>query len=168
MLTFAATITRPDIAFATAELAQYLTIPSTLHRQAANRDLSSLHYTNQLAIEFSDAKTNPIFLSSSDAAFADDQKNRKSSFEYLIQLYGGPIDLKASKQTIVTTLSTVAELLALSEKARQTLWWNRFFENINFDSQQSHGNTLQQSTNAWTHTERNTQAIDSSEACRRP
>ena len=78
----------------------------------------------------------PIFLSSTDAAFADDQKTRKSSFGYLIQLYGGPIDWKASKQATVTTSSTEAELLALSETARQTLWWKRFFATIQFDTQQ--------------------------------
>ena len=90
-LTFAATITRPDISFITAKLAQYLTDPSPLHLQAVNRVLSYLHYTKQLAIEFSDAKTNPV-LSSSNAAFADDQKTRESLFRYLIQLCGGPID----------------------------------------------------------------------------
>ena len=135
-LTFAATTTRPDISFATAKLAQYLTNPSPVHLQAANRVISYLHHTKHLAIEFSQTKNNPIFLSSSDAAFADDSKTRKSSFGYLIQLFGGPIDWKASKQATVTTSSTEAELLALSETARQTLWWKRFFENIHFDTEQ--------------------------------
>lgn len=75
-------------------------------------------------------------MSSSDAAFADDQKTRKSSFGYLIQLYGGPIDWKASKQATVTTSSTEAELLALSETSKQTLWWKRIFQSIEFDSEQ--------------------------------
>ena len=81
-------------------------------------------------------KSDPIFISSSDAAFADDQKTRKSSFGYLIQLYGGPIDWKASKQATVTTSSTEAELLALSETSRVTLWWKRFFYSMEFDTQQ--------------------------------
>ena len=135
-LTFAATTTRPDIAFATAKLAQFLINPSPIHLTAANRLLAYLHHTKTLAIEFSKSKIDPIFLSSTDAAFADDQKTRKSSFGYLIQLYGGPIDWKASKQATVTTSSTEAELLALSETARQTLWWKRFFASINFDTQQ--------------------------------
>ena len=91
-LTFAATTTRPDISFATAKLAQYLTNPLPVHLQAANRVISYLYYTKHLAIEFSQTKSNPIFLSSSDAAFADDSKTRKSSFGYLIQLFGGPIN----------------------------------------------------------------------------
>ena len=77
-----------------------------------------------------------IFLSSTDAAFADDQKTRKSSFGYLIQLYGGPIDWKASKQATMTASSTEAALLALPEAARQTLWWKRFIATIQFNTQQ--------------------------------
>ena len=135
-LTFAATTTRPDIAFATAKLAQFLTNPSPLHQAAANRLLSYLYHSRYLAIKYAESNNNPIFLSSSDAAFADDQKTRKSSFGYLVQLYGGPIDWKASKQATVTTSSTEAELLALSETARQTLWWTRFFSNIQLDTKQ--------------------------------
>ena len=135
-LTFAATTTRPDISFATAKLAQYLTNPSPTHIQAANRVLSYLYHTRHLAIAFSKAKENPIFLSSSDAAFADDSKTCKSSFGYLMQLYGGPVDWKASKQSTVTTSSTEAELLALSETGRQTIWWKRFFKGIQFETDQ--------------------------------
>ena len=135
-LTFAATTTRPDIAFATAKLAQFLTNPSPLYQAAANRVLSYLYHSRYLAIVYTKSKDNPIFLSTSDAAFADDARTRKSSFGYLIQLYGGPIDWKASKQATVTTSSTEAELLALSETSRQTLWWERFFNSINFDPDQ--------------------------------
>ena len=46
------------------------------------------------------------------------------------------MDWKASKQATVTTSSTEAELLALSETARQTHWWTRFFNNIHFDTDQ--------------------------------
>ena len=135
-LTFAAITTRPDIAFATAKLAQFLTNPSHMHMSAANRLIAYLYHTKHLAIEYSGSKTAPIFHSSSDSAFADDQYTRKSSFGYLFQLYGGPIDWKSSKQSTVTTSSTEAELVALSETARQMLWWKRFFEGIKFDTKQ--------------------------------
>ena len=161
-LTFAATTTRPDIAFATAKLAQYLTNPSPLYLAAANRLLSYLYYTKQLAIEFSQSKINSIFLSSFDAAFADDPKTRKSSFGYLIQLYGGPVDWKAPKQTTVTTSSTKAELLALSETARQTLWWKRFFENIRFKYSATDDHPLRQPTNPRLQTGQNRNAINTS------
>ena len=136
-LTFAATTPRPNISFATAKVARSLTNPSPLHHAAANRVLSYLYHSRHLAIEYSKSKISSIFLSSSDAAFANDQKTRKSSFGYPIGLYGGPVDWEASKQATVTTSSTEVELLALSETSRQTLWWERFFDNIKFDTGQT-------------------------------
>jgi hypothetical protein len=123
----------PDIAFACSRLAQHLQNPSPKHTQLANQVLAYLLNTKTLSIKYCDHPATPIFTPSSDAAFADDQQTRKSSFGYLFQLYGGPIDWKASKQITVTTSSTEAELLALSETARQCIWWMNFFRHIQFD-----------------------------------
>ena len=51
-------------------------------------------------------------------------------------LYGGPIHYKAIKGTTVTTSSTEAELLAISQMAKHFIWWKRFFDNLQFDIQQ--------------------------------
>jgi len=75
-----------------------------------------------LAIKYNGQLQNDVFLPVLDTAFADDSITRKSSFGYLFQLYNGPIDWKASKQIIVTISNTEAELLALNETARQTVW----------------------------------------------
>ena len=136
-LTFAATTTRPDISFATSLLAQFLTKPSPAHLEAANHVLAYLNSTKTLAIEYIGQESEDhIFLADTDAAFADDSITRKSSYGYLFRLFGGPIDWKASKQATVTTSSTEAELLSLSETARQAVWWNRFFDSIDFHTDQ--------------------------------
>jgi hypothetical protein len=67
----------------------------------------------------------------SDASFADN-KDRRSSAGYICQVYGGPVDWKATKQPTVTTSTTEAELLGLSDAARSLQWWNRFLERIAF------------------------------------
>jgi len=82
-----------------------------------------LHYlvgTKYLALEF-DGTTieDQIFLTYSDAAFADDQTTRYSSNGYAIKLFGGMLHFKATKQKIVTTTSTKAELLALTLAAKE-------------------------------------------------
>lgn len=59
-----------------------------------------------------------------DASFAD-LSNRKSSQGYLICLGDNVIDWKASKQKTVTTSSTEAELLALSDGASEAMRWER-------------------------------------------
>ena len=67
---------------------------------------------------------------STDASFADDPETRRSCQGYLIQLFGGPVVWKASRQTTVTTSTTEAELLALSETAKETIALKRLFRDI--------------------------------------
>ena len=67
---------------------------------------------------------------STDASFADDPDTRRSSQGYLIQLFGGPVVWKASRQATVTTSTTEAELLALSETAKETIALKRLFRDI--------------------------------------
>jgi hypothetical protein len=50
----------------------------------------------------------------SNASFADNTLDQRSSQGYVIKLFGGMVAWKASKQDTVTTSTTEAELLALS------------------------------------------------------
>jgi hypothetical protein len=67
----------------------------------------------------------------SDASYGD-HPNRRSSAGYICQAYGGPVDWKASKQPTVTTSTTEAELLGLSEAGKQVQWWRRLLNNLAF------------------------------------
>jgi hypothetical protein len=133
---YAATQTRPDIAKTISKLSTYLTNPSREHRAAADRLLEYLNGTQTLGIEYSGDLNKEVFLASCDAAFGDNADTRRSSDGYLFQLYGGPIDWRASRQKTVTTSSTEAELLSTSVAAKEIVWWGRFFEAIQFDIQQ--------------------------------
>jgi hypothetical protein len=70
------------------------------------------------------------FLCASDAAYADDPITRRSTTGYVFLLFGGPVDWKSTKQRTVTTSSTEAELLALSDAAKEMYSWRRFFASI--------------------------------------
>ena len=77
-----------------------------------------MHYlirTKYLALKF-DSTTikDQIFLTYSDAAFANNQTTKYSSNGYAIKLFGGMLHFKATKQKTVTTASTKAKLLALT------------------------------------------------------
>ena len=140
-INFAAVISRPDIALAASMLSEHLQNPSPKHLEAANYCLSYLHFTQSLAItysgqnddsqQFAFANTGHAHISS-DASFADDKTTRKSRQGYLFSLFGGPIAWKASKQNTVTTSSTEAELLAVSQVGKELIWWENFFHEINF------------------------------------
>jgi hypothetical protein len=132
---WAAITTRPDVSRACCKLAEFMLNPSPAHSTAANRVLGYLVRTKTLAIQYGPTtEGQQPFICASDAAFADNV-DRKSSDGYVFTLYGGPIDWKASKQRTVTTSSTEAELLALSNAAKEMIWWNRLFQAIRFNTQ---------------------------------
>jgi hypothetical protein len=136
-LTYAAVISRPDIAKSISKLAGFQQNPSPLHIKAADHCLQYLLHTRNLAIEydgndFADS-TRKIFIAASDAAYSDDPETRYSSNGFCFKLYGGMIHWKATKQQTVTTSSTEAELLALSSTSKEFMWWIRLFRNIEFD-----------------------------------
>jgi hypothetical protein len=131
---YATTITRPDAAYATNKLAQYLLNPSPLHTSAANRVIRYLYATRHLAIEYSQnagtLQVTPDFECCTDAAYADDIPSRKSTEGYLFKLFNGAIDWRSTRQKQVTKSSTEAELMALSHAATDLYWWRRFFKSI--------------------------------------
>lgn len=127
---YATSITRPDAARAASKLAEHLLNPSPSHMDAADRVIGYLYGTRSLAIEYSPDGDNCEF--SSDAAFADTE-DRKSSEGYLFKLFGGAVDWRATKQKTVTTSTTEAELLAISNAARETFWWTRFFREVGLE-----------------------------------
>jgi hypothetical protein len=130
---YATTITRPDAAKAAAKLAQFLMNPGPQHLRAVDRAISYLYSTRFLAIEFNAQITDIESVQlASDASYAD-HEDRKSSAGYICQIYGGPVDWKATKQKTVTTSTTESELLGLSEAGKHLQWWRRLLYHIGFD-----------------------------------
>ncbi|KAF7570459.1 hypothetical protein PtrM4_104610 [Pyrenophora tritici-repentis] len=126
-LLFAAVTTRPDIAFATSRLARFLVNPSIEHQEAADRVLLYLRKTMNLALELGTGEGLQV---ASDASFADNTLDRKSSQGYAIKLFGGLISWRASKQDTVTTSTTEAELLALSQVAKEAIFTSRLLREL--------------------------------------
>jgi hypothetical protein len=128
---YATTITRPDAARATAKLAQFLTNPGPQHIDAIDRVTVYLYWTRHLAIEYGLCSGLKSVELASDTSYGDNT-DRKSSSGYICQIYGGPVDWKASKQRTVTTSTTEAELLALSDAARSVQYTMRLLTNLGF------------------------------------
>ena len=79
--------------------------------------------TKYLALEFdSTMLEDQVFLTYSDAAFADNKSTRYSFNGYAIKLFGGMLYFKATKQKIVTTAGIKAKLLALTLIAKEYIW----------------------------------------------
>ena len=118
-LLYAAVTTRPDVAFATSRLARFLANPGQIHHDAADRVLLYLQSTANMALKLGGGEG---FEVASDASFADNTLDRKSSQGYAIKLFGGMIAWRANKQETVTTSTTEAELLALSQVAKEAMF----------------------------------------------
>ena len=119
---YAAVITRPDVAFAASRLARFNTNPGPEHHTAADQVLLYLKRTKTLALQFGG---NNVFTVASDASFADNTIDRKSSQGYVMQLFGGTIGWRSNKQSTVTTSTTEAELLALAQAAKEAMFISR-------------------------------------------
>jgi hypothetical protein len=61
----------------------------------------------------------------SDASFANNNINCKSSQAFAIKLFGGLISWRANKQDTIITSTIEAELLALAQAAKESMYVSR-------------------------------------------
>src|SRR5438045_6095612 len=114
-MNFNTIITRLDISKTMSKLLEFLQNPSLTHLVVANQTLEYLVATKFLAIEFNrNQQDKKIFITSSNLAFVDNSNTCYSSYRFYFSFYSELIYYKAIKETIVTTSSTKAKLLALS------------------------------------------------------
>lgn len=128
-LLYAAVTTRPDIAFATSRLSRFLTNPGPKHHAAADRVLLYLKRYRDYGLQFGGGQED-TFTVASDASFADNSLDRKSSQAYAMKLFGSLIGWRANKQDTVTTSTTEAELLALSQAAKEGQYISRLLREL--------------------------------------
>jgi hypothetical protein len=132
-LLFVAISTRPDIAFAVARLARFTQRPGKHHHDAADRVIGYLQRTRHLCVRYGHESTATSLVCASDASFADNKIDRKSSQGYILKLFGGPVTWRANKQDTVTTSSTEAELLALSQTAKEAIYLSRLLKAMSLE-----------------------------------
>ena len=65
------------------------------------------------------------FMCASDDSFAHNTLDRKSSQGYIMKRFGRAVAWRANKQDTVTTSSTEAELLAILQTAKETIYLSR-------------------------------------------
>src|SRR6266436_2742762 len=130
---YAAISTRPDIAFAAARLSRHSCRPGRIHQIAADRVIRYLYRTRFQCIRYGHESEATSFVCASDASFADNTLDRKSSQGYVLKLFGGPVAWRANKQDTVTTSSTEAELLALSQTAKESIYMSRLLKVLSLE-----------------------------------
>lgn len=127
-LLYLAVTTRPDIAVSTSILGRRVSKPTSADWTEAKRVLRYLIGTSDLMLCLGGGEQ--ILEGFSDADWAGEAKDRKSTSGYLYRLDGGLVLWGAKKQTCVALSSTEAEYVSLSICCQELEWFLRLLESF--------------------------------------
>ena len=133
-LLYLAINTRPDIAYATAILAQTVSTPTTKDYKAAARILRYLHGTRTYGILFQKG-IQPTLYGYADADWGSDYSTGKSQSGF-VSFFGGPICWNSRKQTTVALSTAESELYAEIQEAQDILWIRSLLQELGYDMTQ--------------------------------
>ena len=126
-LMYLATCTRPDIAYAVGMLARFSSKPNRSHWIAVKRVLRYLRGTSDLGILY---RGDSGILGYSDADWAGDPDDRKSTSGYMFLIAEGPVSWKSRKQSTVALSTAEAEYVALSTAVQECVWMRRLLSEL--------------------------------------
>jgi hypothetical protein len=122
------TFTRPDLSFAVHQVCQYMAFPTSVHLMAAKRILRYLKGTLHLGLSFTPG---PLTLSAfTDADWAGDPDDRRSTSGLLVYLGPNPITWSAKKQLTVSSSSTESEYRALALASAELCWLRTLLKDL--------------------------------------
>ena len=120
-LMYLANSTRPDIAFAVNLLARYSSRPTKRHWAGVKQILRYLRGTEDYGLFFQ-RKSESDLVGYADAGYLSDPHSCRSQTGYVFLSGGTAISWRSSKQTLVTTSSNHAEIVALFEACKECVW----------------------------------------------
>ena len=132
MLLYLSGWTRPDITFAVSNVARFCSKPTKEHWVAVKRILRYLKGTMNHGLLYTknDESDNKAMIGYSDADWAGDANDRKSTSGYMFMVSGAPVSWKSKKQTCVALSTAEAEYVALSQATQEVTWLRELFKDL--------------------------------------
>ena len=119
-LSYLSIMTTPDIAYGVGNVAKFYANPSKQHWIAVKRIRRYLKGTLHLGLFYSKEELKSCF-GYSDADWAGDIGDRKSTSGYLLQISGAAISWRSKKQTCMALSTAEAEYMALASAAQEAI-----------------------------------------------
>lgn len=119
-LLFAANTVRCDISYIVGVLSRYLQRPKEIHLTSAKRVLRYLKNSMDWSLKYQSGYNGLVGYS--DADWANDKLDRKSTTGLLFKMAGAPITWRSKKQPTVAVSTAEAEYMGLSEAVKESLW----------------------------------------------
>ena len=105
--------------------------PSDIHWQAGKRILRYLQGTRNLGLSFKKTSDKQFLIQAySDADWAGDQDDRKSTTGYVILLNGSVVSWVSKKQSTIALSSAEAEYMAISATMQEIKWIEQLLKEL--------------------------------------
>ncbi|MED6204122.1 hypothetical protein PIB30_116775 [Stylosanthes scabra] len=128
-----ATLTHPEIAFSVNRVSQFMHQPQQQHWKALKRILRYLSGKARHGILFTKS-TDFHLLAFSDADWANDLDDRRSTSGYCIYLGNNPIFWSTRKQNTMSRSSTEAKYRCLADTHAELLWIQKLLKELQINS----------------------------------
>ncbi|XP_070007990.1 secreted RxLR effector protein 161-like [Nicotiana sylvestris] len=120
--------TRPGICYAIGLVSKYQSNPGRDHWKTVKRFFRYLKGTADYSLCYNG---NDLYLRGyTDADWAGNQNDRKSTSDYAFLLNGGAISWKSKKQTCIALLTKEVEFVACVSAVQEVVWLKKFFEHL--------------------------------------
>lgn len=129
-LTFAATVSRPDISYAVGEVCRFMAHPNQMHVNAIKRIFRYLNHTKDMKITYGSGDCKVIGYT--DADHARDPESSRSVTGYAFMLANGAVTWKSEQQSHVTLSTAESEYVALCEGVKEAIWLHNLLEEIGY------------------------------------
>lgn len=128
---YAATISRPDLAYPTGVLARFIGKWLMSHYKAAKHLLRYIRGATDLCLAFDEEAGKRITLGYADAGWGGCLDTRRSTTGYHFKTFGGLVAWKSRRQPTVALSTAEAETMASVDAAKQAVWLKRLLSDLN-------------------------------------